>query len=167
MDYQDRTTERAHRLEAFGGAYVTLTEALKQFPPDMWQWKAGQDGWSIHEVILHVADAEANGYVRCRRLIAEPGSSVMAYDENRWTAALSYHDQSFADALELFRWLRVTTYKLLRAQPEAIWANTIEHPTSGTLNLDNWLATYTSHLDAHIEQMREIHQQWRAQQERG
>ena len=34
------------------------------------------DRWSIHEIILHLADSEATCYVRCRHFIAEPGSSV-------------------------------------------------------------------------------------------
>jgi len=30
--------------------------------------------------LLHLADAEANLYVRARRIIAEPGSKVLAFD---------------------------------------------------------------------------------------
>jgi hypothetical protein len=32
----------------------------------MWKWKPAPDQWSIHEVIAHLADSEANGYARCR-----------------------------------------------------------------------------------------------------
>lgn len=161
MDYQ----QRAERIETYGGAYVELTEAIKQFQPEMWKWKA-PGGWSIHEVIGHLADAEANAYVRCRRLIAEPGSAVLAYDEERWTAALGYHEQSFSDALELFRWLRSTTYKLLKTLPEGVWEQTVEHSETGTMTLDNWLAAVVNHVYGHIEQMDQIYRDWQAQ-ERG
>ena len=40
--------------------------ALTQFPREMRQWKPAPDQWSIHEVIVHLADSEANGYARCR-----------------------------------------------------------------------------------------------------
>lgn len=161
MDYQ----ERAERIETYGSAYVELTEALKQFPPEMWKWQA-PGGWSIHEIICHLADAEANAYARFRRLVAEPGSTVLAWDEDRWTAGLGYHEQSFSDALELFRWLRITTHKLLKALPEGVWEQTVEHSETGTLTLDNLLAAVVNHVYSHIEQMGGIYQEWQAQ-ERG
>jgi hypothetical protein len=33
---------------------------LRDFPKEMWQWKPAPDKWSIHEVIMHIADSEAN-----------------------------------------------------------------------------------------------------------
>jgi len=60
----------------------------------MWQYKPGPDRWSIHEIIVHLADSEANSYIRCRRFIAERGSRVMGYDENRWGNSLNYHGRS-------------------------------------------------------------------------
>ncbi len=69
-------TERNELIESYGKAYDLLTEALKKYPKEMWQWKPAADKWSIHEIIIHITDSEANAYVRCRRFIAEPGSGV-------------------------------------------------------------------------------------------
>jgi hypothetical protein len=68
-------------IDSYGAAYEKLTAALPQFPREMWQYRAAPNGWTIHEIIVHIADSEANSYARCRRFIAEPGSTVMAYDE--------------------------------------------------------------------------------------
>ena len=96
--------ERNKRIESYGTAYQRLVAALERFPAEMWQFRPAPDHWTIHEIIIHIADSEANSYVRCRRFLAEPGSTVLGYDESKWAVALRYHDQSTNDALELFRW---------------------------------------------------------------
>jgi hypothetical protein len=79
----------------------------------------------------------------------------MGYDEPRWAKALDYHQQSTDDALELFKWLRGNTYKLIKNQPDAVWSNTIEHSENGTMTLEDWLKTYDDHVPAHVAQMRD------------
>ena len=75
--------ERAKKIESYGNAYAVLVDALTRFPKEMWQFRDPHGCWSIHEHIVHIADSEANSYIRCRRFIAEPGESLSGYDENR------------------------------------------------------------------------------------
>ncbi|HUP27617.1 MAG TPA: DinB family protein [Chloroflexia bacterium] len=152
--------ERSRKIELYGDAYRILTEALARFPREMWHFKSAPGDWSVHEVVVHITDSEANSYVRCRRLIAEPGKDVIAYDENGWMQALRYSEQSTDDALELFRWLRLTSYKLIKSLPESTWANTIEHPENGTMSLDDWLDVYANHIPDHVEQMQRVYELW-------
>jgi hypothetical protein len=154
------TAERAPLLESYGSAYDQLVAALEQFPREMWHYQSPADPWSIHEIVVHITDSEANSYVRARRAIAEPGATVMAYDENGWAAALDYAGQSADDALELFKWLRRRTYLLVRTLPGAAWANTIDHPENGTMTLDDWLHVYERHIPDHVAQMQRIHAAW-------
>ncbi len=148
-------------IESYGRAYDMLIAALMRYPQEMWQWRPGPGKWSIHEIIVHIADSEANSFVRCRRLIAEPGSGVYGYDENKWAKALDYHGQSTDDALELFKWLRYTTYQLIKTLPEDTWQNaTVEHSDSGTLTMEQWLTTYEEHIPIHIRQMERNYQAW-------
>ena len=157
-------SDRAQRIESYGNAYQRLINALEEFPKEMWQFKPSVDRWSIHEIVVHIADSEANSYVRCRRLVAEPGKTVLAYDENQWAISLNYHEQSTDDALELFKWLRLKSHKLITMVPEATWSNTIYHPENGTMTLDDWLDVYERHIPEHIEQMRLNYQAWARQQ---
>jgi hypothetical protein len=152
--------ERKQKIESYGSAYNYLVEALKQFPPKMWQFKPSPDRWSIHEIVVHLADSEANSYIRCRRFIAEPGQPVMAYDEMGWAAVLGYHDQSPEEALELFKWLRLKSYRLIKSLPEPVWANTVYHPENGTMSLDDWLDIYERHIPEHVAQMQSNYEAW-------
>jgi uncharacterized damage-inducible protein DinB len=155
--------ERQCRIESYGSAYQTLINAIREFPKEMWQYRPAPDSWTIHETIIHITDSEANSFIRARKAIAESGSFVIAYDEPRWAKALDYHQQSTNDALELFKWLRGNTYKLIKNQPDAVWSNTIEHSENGTMTLEDWLRTYDDHITAHIAQMQEVYTEWTRQ----
>ncbi len=111
---------RTEMIKSYGRAAEELGEAVARYPREMWRFRSAHDPWTIHEIIIHITDSEANSYVRCRRFIAEPGSDLMAYDENIWARELGYHDQSPESAVELFRWLRKTTYELIRGLAEEV-----------------------------------------------
>ncbi len=154
--------QRQRKIESYGAAYTQLAEGLNRFPREMWQFRSADDPWSIHDIVIHITDSEANSYARCRRCIAEPGLNVMAYDENVWATALGYPEQDTAVALELFKWLRRSSYELIRNLPDAVWERTIEHPENGTMTLDDWLDTYERHIPDHLQQMERIYEAWQA-----
>jgi hypothetical protein len=154
--------ERARRLASYGNGHQLLTAAIARYPREMWQYRALHDPWTIHEIIIHVADSEANSYVRCRRFIAEPGSMVIGYAEAVWAKALHYHDQSTEEAVDLFRALRRNSYHLIKDLPESAWTATVEHTENGTMTFDDWLITYDDHVIDHVKQMDAIYQAWKS-----
>jgi hypothetical protein len=151
---------RRQKLESFGRAPDLLSVALRPFPKKMWIYRPSPDRWSIHEIILHLADSEANAYIRCRRLIAEPGSSVLKFDPARWAGTLGYFHQSTREALEIIRRLRKATYQLLLALPDSVWEHTVNHPTDGRLSLASWFEVQERHIPHHIEQMKQNYDTW-------
>jgi hypothetical protein len=152
--------ERRYMLESFGRAPALLFAALRQFPKKMWLHKPMPERWSIHEIILHLADSEANSYVRCRRFIAEPGSLVFRIDAARWAGSLGYFHQSTREALEIIRRLRKMTHHLLITVPDSIWLNTVEHPRDGKINLEHWIGLEERHIPHHLQQMRANYEVW-------
>jgi len=156
--------ERKQKIEAYGNAHTELTDVLKQFPKEVWNYKSSPDRWSIKEILVHLADSEANAFIRCRRVIAEPGTDLMAYDQNQWSKALNYTSQTAEDTLELLKWLRRTTYNLLQSVPEQVWSNKVTHPEHGDYTLDKWLDIYSRHIQSHINQMKKNYEEWKNSQ---
>ena len=154
--------ERAEKLARYADAHRVLTEVLTRFPKEMWHFKPSESDWSIHEIVVHITDSEANSYIRARRFIAEPGRTLMDYDENAWAGALDYHSLDTDAAVELFRWLRGSTFTLIRDLPEETWSHTAYHPENGEMTLDDWLDTYAGHVTEHIEQMEGVYEAWQA-----
>ncbi|MBL8045281.1 MAG: DinB family protein [Anaerolineales bacterium] len=153
-------TERQAKIEAYGQAGEKLEAALKALPRAAWHFRPTPDEWTIHEVVVHITDSEANSYVRARRLAAEPGSTVLGYDEMQWARALNYTEQNADEALELFQLLRRNTYQLIRHLPPSVWDNTVTHSESGLMTFDEWLDIYERHVREHIEQMHGIYAAW-------
>jgi len=147
--------ERQKKIESYGQAFDLLEAALNRFPIESWHYRPATDRWTIHEIIIHITDSEANSYIRCRRFIFEPGEALMAYDENQWAKVLDYAGQSMDVSLELFRWLRQASYELIQNIPEEVWRHEAYHPENGTMTMDDWLDTYESHVRNHIAQMEE------------
>ena len=155
-------TERLARIESYGRAYDQLTVALNEFPREMWQYKPSPDRWSIHEIIIHLADSEANSFIRARVFLAEPGKTIMAYDQDKWTREMNYHSLDTDAALDLFRALRKSTYLLLQNQPVSVWERQIVHPEIGLITMDQWLEIYDDHVPGHINQMRKNFKTWKS-----
>lgn len=152
--------ERRPILESFGRAPVLLSTALGQLPKKMWLYKPTYDRWSIHEIILHLADSEASSYIRCRHLIAEPEHLTTEFDPGRWAGSLGYFHQSTREALEVIRRLRKMTYQLLVTVPDAVWSHMVAHAVEGSISLEIWVERQERHIPHHIEQMRENYDVW-------
>ncbi len=152
---------RRQKLESFGRAPALLCGALRQFPKKMWSYKPAAGRWSIHEIILHLADSEASAYVRCRAYIAEPAAGeAVKFNASRWASSLGYFHQSTHEALEIIRRLRKMTYQLLMAVPEEVWEQPIAHPRDGAISLDRWVDLQERHIPHHIDQIRQNYEQW-------
>src|SRR5215212_6251758 len=120
--------ERQTKLDLYGKGFDLLIETLEDIPREIWTFKPEPKEWSVHKVLVHLADSESNAALRARKLIVEPGSTLMGYDQALWADALNYHEHSYEDALEIIRLVRKTTYELLKRQPDEIFGHSVRHP---------------------------------------
>lgn len=138
-----------------------LKDAIKKFPREMWSHRMEEDGRSIHEIIIHIADSEMVGYNRCRKIIAENGSELASYDQNAWCRELNYAEHDVDESLALFSMIRKLNYQLLKSTADIYWnTHAAYHADVGSMTLDDWLSIYTKHPYLHIEQMERIYEDW-------
>ena len=132
--------ERKSKIELYGKGYDLLMQVLKDIPREMWKFKPATEEWSVHEILVHLADSESNAALRARKLIVEPGGTLMGYDQDKWTLVLDYHEQSYEDSLEIVRLARKTTYELLKKQPENVFTHWVKHPEyQEPYNFEDWI----------------------------
>lgn len=156
------TQERRAKIEEYGRGYAQLEAALAQIPREAWSHKPSADDWSVHEIIVHMGDSESMAALRLRKLIVEPGTTLMAYEESKWARALNYQDQSAEDSLKIIKYARATTYALLKTLPEAVFDNSVKHPEmSEPYTFDTWLRIYAKHIPDHVDQMRRAFDAWK------
>ena len=154
--------ERKQKIEAYGRGYDYLLEALANIPREAWDFKPSPTDWSVHEVIVHMADSESMAALRVRKLIVEPGTTLMGYEEAKWADALEYQKQDADDALQVIKLARQTTYRLLRTLPPEVFTHSLTHPEySDPYTFDKWLSIYSGHIPDHVKQMKRAHEAWK------
>jgi len=158
--------ERLALIEIYRNAFSEFEAAIGTIPIEVWTFKPEPNEWSVHEIIVHLADSESNSYLRARRLIADPGEVLMAYDQDHWAKALDYHRLDWKLALETTRLVRESTYDLIKNLPEDVWAHTAKHPEfDDPYRFEQWLEIYAKHPLVHRDQALSNYALWQKQQE--
>lgn len=154
--------ERDEKIEQYGHGYDMLHTALMEVPREAWKFKPSPSEWSVHEIIVHMADSESMSALRVRKLIVEPGSMLMGYEEAKWADALDYLDQNVDDALQVIKYARQTTYNLLKTLPDEVFTHSVKHQEyDEPYTFEKWLNIYARHIPDHIEQLKKSYRAWR------
>ena len=154
--------ERAQKIELYGKGYDLLMDTLKDAPRDAWHFKPEPGEWSIHEIIVHLADSEAIAAQQARMMVAEPGKAVMAYDPDAWATNLRYVEQDVDEALELLKRVRAFTYRWFKSLSASAFALSAEYPGDAEpYVLDDLLKIYAGHIPSHIEQIKNNAALWK------
>jgi len=160
MDVKDRN----EKIELYGRGYELLTAALKEVPQEAMKFKPAPTEWSVHEIVVHLADSESIAAQQARLMVAEPGATVMAYDPAAWADNLRYADQGFDESLELLKLIRSFTYHWFKSLPESAFALSAAYPGDAEpYLLDDLLRIYAGHIPSHIEQIQKNMELWRKQ----
>jgi hypothetical protein len=114
-------------------------------------------GWTVRQVVHHVADSHMNAYVRVKKALTEDAPAIATYDEARW-AELPDARLPIAPSLALLDALHERWDVVLRALGPAELARPYRHPEMGEVPLRTAIAIYAwhgGHHTAHITGLRE------------
>ena len=154
-DYELYSTP--HLLAAFGAGPARLRASLAGLGEDeLCARPRGPATWSIHDIVLHVADSELQGSFRIRKVWSESGARLPGYDQDAWARALDYRQSDAAArelALVLFAALREQSTALLASAQVEDWRKSGVHPDYGPITLRNLLELYADHSERHVEQV--------------
>jgi len=116
------------------------------------------DGWTVRQVVHHLADSQLQGYVRFRLVLTEQEPTIKPYFEDRWAKLSDAIGAPIEPSLGLLESLHQRWVLLLRSLSEADFGRTLNHPERGVLNLDANLQLYAwhgRHHRAHVAALRE------------
>lgn len=106
--------------------------------------------WSIQQVVIHLADAEMANADRIKRVIASDGPTLLAWDQDRFLAALFYDEQSVEDAVALVTLVRRQLGRVLAKLPPEAWHRSGHHSERGEQSLTRLVEGAIRHLDHHL-----------------
>jgi uncharacterized damage-inducible protein DinB len=106
--------------------------------------------WSTLEVVCHLADFDPILADRMKRVIAEDEPKLLGADENRFAAALAYHERDLEEELTILERTRSQIARILRTLPETALQRVGHHNERGPLTLEQLLKNAINHIPHHL-----------------
>jgi hypothetical protein len=108
-----------------------------------------EGGWTIRQVVHHVADSHMNAFIRVKLSLTEDWPTVKAYDEAAWA---KLHDVAAPPewSLELIESLHARWVMLLQSLNEEQWRRGCNHPQNGPMTVELATLTYAWHSRHHV-----------------
>lgn len=108
-------------------------------------------GWTVRQVVHHLADSHINSYQRFRLALTEESPPlIFAYNEAAWAELPDAKSAPPDLSLSLLTALHARWVTLLRSLDDAAFARTFRHPVLGEKRLDWTLALYAWHGRHHL-----------------
>ncbi len=111
------------------------------------------DGWTLRQVVHHVADSHINSYIRFKWALTEEMPTIKAYNEQTW-ATLEDYEAPVDISLALLAALHARWGLLLRSLSAEQLKLKFVHPESGAkIPLDINTALYAWHGKHHLSHL--------------
>lgn len=117
-------------------------------------------GWTVHQLVHHVADSHMNAYIRFKLGLTEDNPTIKPYDENLWAQLQDVEKLPINISLTILHAVHARLFETLKYVKDDDWNNrTIYHPEhKKTMRLWYLLGMYAwhgKHHVAHITSLRE------------
>jgi uncharacterized damage-inducible protein DinB len=126
-----------------------LRDAVKDLDDEQLDTPYRSGGWTVRQVIHHLADSHMNAYVRFKLALTETKPVIKPYDETKW-AELSDYKLPIDISLSLLEALHKRWTDLLRSLIPADMEKTFIHPDSGEVTVGKNIGIYAWHGRHHL-----------------
>jgi uncharacterized damage-inducible protein DinB len=119
-----------------------------------------EGGWTVQQVVHHVADSHMNAYIRFKLGLTEDNPAIKPYNEKLWAEFSDVQKLPINISLTLLHALHLRWYETLKYVTDEQWNNrTVFHPEhKKTMRLWYLLGLYAwhgKHHVAHVNSLRE------------
>lgn len=149
--------QRASLIGELAEVPAKLKQAVEGLNDEQLDTPYRPDGWTVRQVVHHLADASLNQYTRFKLALTEDNPTIKAFEEDPW-AALADSKLPIASSIALADGLYERWNAFLRAMSANDFARTFVHPVNGRMDLNILLAIcvwHGKHHIAHIASLRE------------
>jgi hypothetical protein len=106
-------------------------------------------GWTVRQVVHHVADSHMNSFIRFRLALTEEEPTVKPYNEAKW-ALLKDAELPVEVSLKLVDGVHHRMVVMLRSLSPEDFERKFRHPQLGLMDLNGNLALYAWHGRHHV-----------------
>lgn len=142
--------DRAAAIGAIAGLPKALRDAVRGLSDAQRDTPYRPDGWTVRQLVHHVADSHVNAYTRLRLTLTEDNPTIKPYAEQKWAELLDARSMPVAVSLGMLDGIHARWVTLLRSLPAEDFARTMRHPEQGEMSLDMQSALYAWHSRHHV-----------------
>jgi hypothetical protein len=127
-----------------------LRNAVSDFDQVQWDTPYRPEGWTVRQLIHHIADSHSNAVVRVRLALTEDWPTIKPYDQAAWA---DLHDSIAAPgewSLELIESLHARWVMLLQSLSDEQWQRGFHHPENGPMTIEHATLVYAWHSRHHL-----------------
>lgn len=137
---------------------ITQIEALAQFLADSVRDLSKEQldssyrpgGWTIRQVVHHIADSHMNGYIRVKLALTEDIPMIKPYNEALWAELEDSRTLPVDVSLKLVETLHCRWATLLRSLSLIELNCQFRHPEAGDLSIKKAIGLYAWHGNHHL-----------------
>jgi uncharacterized damage-inducible protein DinB len=112
--------------------------------------------WSGVQLLAHIADVDAVFFTRISKVLAEPGSRIDPFDENKWMEVLDGSARPLEVSVGLIVATREALAQLLRQLPREVWAAGWGERPDGRVTAMAMAEKVCNHGEHHLGQLEAI-----------
>ncbi|UFT99607.1 putative metal-dependent hydrolase [Radiobacillus kanasensis] len=112
-------------------------------------------GWSVRQVVHHVADSHMNSFIRFKLALTEENPTIKPYEEAEWAEQADYQ-LPVAFSLATIEAIHKRTVHLLQSIGFDEFEKTFIHPESGKQTLSKYLGFYNWHGRHHLAHITQL-----------
>jgi uncharacterized damage-inducible protein DinB len=149
--------ERKRAIDTLAATPKNLSDAVRGLNDRQLETPYRPDGWTVRQVVHHIADSHLNAYTRIKLALTENAPLIKTYDEAAWANLIDGREGPVDVSLTLLTALHDRWLRLLRSLAPADFSKTMTHPEHGPVSIDFMLALYSwhgPHHTAHITSLR-------------
>ena len=137
----------------------SLDKAIQDLDAEQLDTPFRPGGWTVRQLIHHVADSHVNAYTRFKLGLTENNPTIKPYDQDAWASLSDSKTELAIISLLMLHSLHTRWYALMNEMSEEQWQRTIYHPERKVeITLWELLKSYAwhgKHHTAHITSLRE------------
>jgi len=114
-------------------------------------------GWTIQQVVHHVADSHLNAYIRLKLALTSDNPTISPYDENAWALLPDVTSVPVNISVTMLHTIHRRLVAVLEHMEGNDWHRTYYHPQhQRTFPLWEMVALYVWHSRHHTEHIRQL-----------
>ncbi|MFI5136156.1 MAG: YfiT family bacillithiol transferase [Chitinophagales bacterium] len=144
-------------IENFPSRLKTLVSGIKEQYLDT---PYRESGWTVRQVVHHVADSHMNAYIRFKLALTEDKPTIKPYNEKAWAELIDSKTLPVSVSLGILAGVHERWTTILKAMDEESYQRTFFHPENMKMHtLLEILAMYAWHCNHHYEHINLVKQQ--------